>query len=293
VNRILITGATGNIGGHVLSALLERGAPVRALVRNPRAAGLPAGVEIAEGDLTAPETLDSCLAGIDTVFLVWVAPAEAAAPALERIAKHARRIVLLSAPLRTAHPLFQQPNPSRTRAELLERLIEASGLEWTFLRPGMFAANALGWWAPQIRAGDIVRWPYLDVPTAPIDSRDIAAVAARALCEEGHSAAEYVLTGPQSLTQFEQIATIGSVIGRKLRIEEVPPDDWLGALPSFFPAYVAKYLLDAWAAARGQPAFVASTVAELTGAPARTFREWASDHAAQFCAAGFQPAAAL
>jgi len=213
---------------------------------------------------------------------VWVAPAEAVAPALERIAKRARRIVFLSAPLKTAHPLFRQPNPSRTRAETVERLIETSGLQWTFLRPGMFATNALGWWAPQIRAGDVVRWPYLEVPTAPIDERDIAAVAVRTLCEDGHSGAEHVLTGPQSLSQFEQIATIGSVLGRSLRIEEISPEDWLRELPSFLPSFVAKYLLDAWVAAIGRPAFVTSTVAELTGAPARTFLEWASDHAAQF-----------
>jgi uncharacterized protein YbjT (DUF2867 family) len=158
VNRILITGATGNIGGQVLAQLLAAGLEVRALVRNPHAASLPPQVEVAPGDFTAPETLDRCLDAIDTVFLVWVAPVEAVAPALERMAKHVRRIVFLSAPLKTAHPLFQQPNPSRTRAEMIERLIETSGLQWTFLRPGMFAANALGWWAPQIRAGDVVRW---------------------------------------------------------------------------------------------------------------------------------------
>ena len=68
-----------------------------------------------------------------------------------------------------------------------------------------FAANALRWRAPQIRAGNVVRWPYLAVPTAPIDERDIAAVAVRALCEDGHAGAEYVLTGRQSLSQFEQV----------------------------------------------------------------------------------------
>jgi uncharacterized protein YbjT (DUF2867 family) len=282
VNRILITGATGNIGGAILTQLPAAGRQVRALVRNPDAADLPPHVEVWRGDLTIPETLDRCLDGIDTVFLVWVAPAEAVAPALERIAERVRRIVFLSAPLKTAHPLFQQPNPSRARAELVERLIETSGLQWTFLWPGMFASNGLGWWAPQIRAGDVVRWPYLAVPTAPIDERDIAAVAVRTLCEDAHSGAEYILTGPQSLSQFEQIATIGSVLGRSLRIEEISPEDWLRELPAFLPSFVAKYLLDAWAAAIGQPAFVTSTVAELTGVPARTFREWATDHAAQF-----------
>jgi uncharacterized protein YbjT (DUF2867 family) len=282
MNRILITGATGTIGRQVVSQLLGAGLQVRALVRNPQAASLPPQVEVAAGDLTAPETLDKCLDAIDTVFLVWVAPAEAVAPALERIAKRTRRIVFLSAPLKTAHPLFQQPNPSRTRAEMIERLIEASGLQWTFLRPGMFAANALGWWAPQIRAGDVVRWPHLEVPTAPIDERDVATVAVRTLREDGHSGAEYVLTGPQSLTQFEQIATIGSVLGRLLRIEEILPEDWLRELPSYLPSSVARYLLDAWAAAIGRPAFLTSTVAELTGSPARTFLGWASDHAVQF-----------
>jgi uncharacterized protein YbjT (DUF2867 family) len=282
VKRILITGVTGNIGGHVLSQLPATGLHVRALVRNPDAARLPAHVEIVRGDLIRPETLDKCLDGVDTVFLVWVASADAVAPALEQIAKRARRIVFLSAPLKTAHPLFQQPNPSRARAELVERLIETSGLEWTFLRPGMFASNALGWWAPQIRSGDVVRWPYLEVPTAPIDERDIAAVAVRTLCEDAHSGAEYVLTGPQSLSQFEQIATIGSVLGRALRIEGISAEDWLGELPSFLPPFVAKYLPDAWTAAIGQPAFVTSTVADLTGSSARTFLEWTTDHAAQF-----------
>jgi uncharacterized protein YbjT (DUF2867 family) len=147
----------------------------------------------------------------------------------------------------------------------------------------MFAANALLWWAPQIRAGgDVVRWPYVAAPTAPIHERDIAAVAVRALCEDGHAGAEYVLTGPQSLSQFQQISTIGSVTGRSLRIEEISPDEARRELLSVMPAIAVNMLLDAWAAAIGQPAFVTSTVAEITRAPARTFRDWATDHAAEF-----------
>jgi len=278
MNRILIVGATGNVGGQVLSQLTATGAQVRALARNPDAAGLLPQVEVVRGDLTVPETLERCLDGIDTVFLVWVAPPATVAPVLERIAKHARRIVFLSAPLKTPHPFFQQPNPSRALVEQIERLIETSGLQWTFLRPGTFAANARRWWAPQIRAGDVVRWPYLAVPTAPIDERDIAAVAVRALCEDGHAGAEYVLTGPQSLSQFEQVAIIGRVLGRSLRIEEISPDEARRELLTAIPAM----LLDAWAAAIGQPAFVTSTVADITGAPARTFLDWATDHAAEF-----------
>jgi uncharacterized protein YbjT (DUF2867 family) len=282
MNPILIIGGTGTVGRQVLSRLAAAGKQVRAMVRNPSVAQLPPHVEVVRGDLTLPETLESCLDGIDTVFLVWTAPAAAVAPALERIAKRARRIVFLSAPLKTAHPLFQQPNPLRAIGEQIERLIETSGLQWTFLRPGMFAANALIWWAPQIRAGDVVRWPYLNVPTAPIDPRDIAAVAVRALCEDGHAGAEYVLTGPQSLSQFDQVSTIGQVIGRSLRIEEISPDEARRELLTIGPLMAVNMLLQAWAAAIGQPAHVTSTVAEITGAPPHTFLEWATHNAAAF-----------
>jgi uncharacterized protein YbjT (DUF2867 family) len=282
MNRVLIIGATGTVGRQVLSQLTATGAKVRALTRNPEAARLPLPVEVVRGDLTLPETLDHCLDGIDTVFLVWTAPPDAVAPALERIAKHARRIVFLSSPHKTPHPFFQQPNPGATLHSKIERLIESSGLQWTFLRPGMFAANSREWWASQIRSGGVVRWPHLAVPTAPIHERDIAAVAVRALCEDGHAGAEYVLTGPQSLSQFEQVSTIGRVAGRDPRIEEISPDQARRELLTIMPAVVIDMLLDAWGAAIGRPAHVTSTVAEVTGTPPRTFLEWATEHAEEF-----------
>ena len=281
MNPILVIGATGTVGSQVAFQLAAKGAKVRALLRNPGAARLPPTVEVVRGDLTVPKTLDSCLDGIDTIFLVWTAPPAAVAPALERIVKRSRRIVFLSAPIKTPHPFFQQPNPLRPMVEQIERLIETSGLAWTFLRPGMFAANALSWWAPQIRAGNVVRWPYLSAPTAPIDERDIAAVAVQALCDDGHSGAEYVLTGPQSLSQLEQVSTIGRVFGRSLRIEEISPDEARRELLRIGPLVAVNMLLDAWAAAIGQPAFVTSTVADITGAPARPFVDWVTDHAAE------------
>src|SRR5262245_31656640 len=136
MNRILVIGATGNVGRQVVCELKTTGAQVRAMTRNPEAADLPPTVEVMRGDLSFPETLDRCLDGIDTVFLVWTAPPAAVAPAVDRFAKHVRRIVFLSAPLKTPHPLFQQPNPQRVMFEQIEQRIEASGLEWTYLRPG-------------------------------------------------------------------------------------------------------------------------------------------------------------
>jgi hypothetical protein len=81
------------------------------------------------------------------------------------------------------------------------------------LRPGMFAANTVAWWAPQSRAGDVVRWPYGAVETAPIDERDIAAVAVRALSEASLAGADFVLTGPAALSHARQVEVIGEVLG--------------------------------------------------------------------------------
>jgi len=240
---------------------------------------------VVRGDLTIPETLERCLNGVDAVFLLWSAPPGTVARALELIVEHARRIVFLSSPYKTPHPFFQKPQPNPTSAlhAEIERQIETSGRQWTFLRPGIFAANALEWWAPQIRAGaDAIRWPYVAAPTAPIHERDIAAVAVRVLCEDGHAGAECVLTGPQSLTQAEQISTIGEVIGRPLLLQEITPDEARRELLPRWPRYIVNYLLDAWAGTMNQPAFVTSTVGEITGTPARTFLDWATDHAAEF-----------
>jgi len=284
--RILVIGATGTVGRQVVLGLTNQGSRVRAMTRNPEASDLPPHVDVVQGDLTVPDTLDACLDGIDSVFLVWTAPPAATDAALARIAKRAQHIVFLSAPLKTPHPFFQQPNPARTLMLHIEELIEQSGLEWTFLRPGMFAANSVGFWGPQIRVGDTVRWPYLSAPTAPIDERDIAAVAVRALTEQGHDRREYVLTGPQSLTQHEQIATIGRVIGRALKIEEISRDEARRAWAAVMPAAVADMLMDAWAAALGQPAYMTSGVQEITGTPPRTFADWTTDNAAAFVGPG-------
>ena len=195
MHPVLVTGATGRVGRVVIAQLLDAGVPVRALTRRPAAAGLPAAVEVVSGDLTVPESLDAGLQGVSAVFLVWTAPPTTAPAVVERLATHARRVVFLSSPHRTPHPFFQQPNPLAVLQADIERLIAAAGLASTIIRPGMFASNALLWWAAPIRDGDVVRWPYGAAETAPIDERDIAAVAARALYEDWRAGGDYVLTG--------------------------------------------------------------------------------------------------
>jgi uncharacterized protein YbjT (DUF2867 family) len=280
--RILVTGATGHIGSEVVAQLTAAGLPVRALSRNPQPPALPVGVELVRGDLSAVESLDAALDDVVAVFLVWLAPLVAAAPAIERIASRAERIVFLSAPIRTNHPFFQQPNAVREMHAAIEELIEKSTARWTMLRPAPFALNCRYWWAPQIETGDVVRWFHGTAATAPIHERDLAAVAVRALCEGSHHGRDYVLTGPQSLTQREQLAIIGDVIGRTLVFDEVSPDIARTEVLATWPAPVAEMLLGAYGAAVDLPALVTSTIEEITGTPARTFRQWAIDHAADF-----------
>jgi len=282
VRPVLVTGATGRIGRAVVSQLLAEGVPVRALTRRPEAAGLPAAVDVVAGDFTVPESLDAALRGVGAVFLLWTAPPGTAPAVIERLASHTRRVVFLSAPYKTPHPFFQQPNPmARFHAEV-ERLIAAAGLDATFVRPGMFASNALFWWAPAIKNGDVVRWPYGAAETAPIDERDVAAVAARALYEDGHAGGDYVLTGPESLSQAEQVGVIGEVLGRPIRFEELSPEEFRRETAGVWPGPIVDMLLAAWGATMGQRAFVTSTVADVTGSPARTFRQWVVDHADAF-----------
>src|SRR5262249_16852319 len=207
---------------------------------------------------------DAALDGVDAVFLLWVAPLTAAAAAIERIASHAARIVFLSSPHRTPHPFFQQPNALRAVHAGLEELIDRSGLRWTFLRPGAFALNCRNWWAPQIQTGDVVRWFHGAAATAPIHEHDIAAVAVPARCGDGHDRQEYVLTGPESLTQREQVQIIGTAIGRRLRFEELSPDAARQQVLAHWPAAVAEMLLSAYGAAVDCPALLTCSVVDVT-----------------------------
>lgn len=285
MKRILVIGATGTVGRAIISQLLSSNVHISAFTRNPAAANLPVQVELFQGDLSSPASLHTALAGADAVFLVWTAPPSAAPPALAHITKRVPQIVFLSSPHRTPHPFFLQPNPLANLHAELERLIQSSGAHWTFLRPGMFAANALNWWAPRLRAdtaNHVIRWPYSQAPTAPIHEADIGTVGARVLLEEGHDGKDYVLTGPDSLTQAEQVQIIGEILGRPLRLQEITPAEAQKELRSVIPPPGIPMLLNAWAAALGQPAYVTSSVADITGRPARTLRDWAADHALDF-----------
>ena len=267
----------------VVAQLLGAGVPVRALTRRPAAAGLPAAVEVVAGDLTVPESLDAGAAGCRRRFPRLDGPADhrSGCRRTSRDPHAAHRLSLLAAP-NAAPVLPAAANPMAVLHADIERRIAAAGLASTIIRPGMFASNARLWWAAVIRDGGVVRWPYGAAETAPIDERDIAAVAARALSEDGHAGSDYVLTGPESLSQAEQVSIIGAAIGRRIHFEELSPEEFRRETAGRWPGPVVDMLLAAWGATIGRPAFMTSTVADVVGSPPRTFRQWVADHADAF-----------
>ncbi|MEU7832667.1 NAD(P)H-binding protein [Nonomuraea sp. NPDC049129] len=278
MSRILVTGATGNVGKHVVSQLAGAGLQVRALVRDPDRAKLPEGVEAVKGDLSVPETLEPALKDVESVFLIWPGfAAETARDVVEVIAAHARRVVYLSADV---EDLADGESPTLFHQEV-ERLIRHTGLSWTFLRPVGFAANTLGW-ADQVRQG-VVRWPYGEARRSLIHEKDIAAVAVHVLTSAGHGGGKYVLSGPEQLSQAEQARIIGEAVGREVRWVELPLDVAREQLlAAWGDARFVDGALAGWGAFVDTPERITDTVPKLLGRPALTFRQWATDHADDF-----------
>jgi uncharacterized protein YbjT (DUF2867 family) len=276
--QILVIGATGNIGRHVVAGLRARGAAVRALTRSPMLAGLPDGVEAVAGDLTRPDSIHDALAGVDAVFLLWPFLSAEGAPEVARaVAGHARHVVYVSA---------ASVDDARTPAEngvwgQVEDAVRRSGVEWTFLRPTGFATNTLEW-AAAIRAGRPVRIPYPDAARSLIHERDIADVAVRVLTSPGHRDVAYVLSGPAAITQAEQVRILGAAAGHPARVEQAAPDEARKAMLAWADADFADRTLAYWASLVDSPERVTTTVPELTGRPARSFAEWATEHVDEF-----------
>lgn len=271
---IVVTGATGNVGRALVDRLLAAGQPVRALTRDPRRAALPGQAEVARFQ---PDDPAAMFAGATKLFLY----AQAATPALTAAARDhgVRHVVLLSSGI--IQEGADETHPIHVMHATAERHIRDSGLSWTFLRPNAFATNALQW-SPQIRTGDTVRGVFADGLTAPIHEDDIAAVAERALLDDGHAGAAHRLTGPAAVSNAEQVAAIGEALGRKLTFVETDPAEAGPELFPHVPPQMLERLLETFAETVGVPPEITGTVEKITGTPARAFSQWAHDHAGDF-----------
>ncbi|WP_410875710.1 SDR family oxidoreductase [Nocardia sp. A7] len=274
---ILVTGATGKVGRAAVDQLHEAGVAVRALVRRPEAADLPPGVEVVRGDLADPSSLDAALDGVHAVFLVWpTLVADAAAPTVVRqLAERGRHVVYLS-----AIGADEQAGAVLGSHGYLERLIDETGVGRTFVRAGGFAGNDLGW-AASIRTEGVVREYYDDWRRSVIHERDIAAVGVRALLE-GLTGAIFEVTGPESLTVPQRARIIADALGAPVRFEQMSREEMLAQMATWMPIDEVNTALAGLDEMTARPEPVLSTVADVTGAPARTYREWVADHLADF-----------
>ncbi|MFD7922410.1 NAD(P)H-binding protein [Streptomyces sp. NPDC059740] len=282
---IVITGATGNIGRVLVERLLERGAPVRALTRDPDRAGLPSGAEVVRADLNDPASLAPALRGATALYLNLAAGGAQGGVAAVEAARAAGvgRIVLNSSISVVEEGPDSDSFIARMHADV-EQAVREAGVEWMFVRGGMYATNALGW-APGVRAGSVVRGPYPDAVGAPVHEADLAEVAAVGLLdgtgEHLHTAP--VVTGPEAVTVAEQVAAVGRALGREVRFEQISVDEAAAEMAGpHFPEQAARTLLDYFRQTVGTKPVITDEVRRITGRPARTFEEWARDHAADF-----------
>lgn len=272
----LVTGATGNVGGEVVRALLAGGERVRGLVRSSDAA-LPSGAERALGDLDRPESLRSALVEVGAVFLL---PGYRDMPGLlaELRRGGVERVVLLSGGSAGDGDMTNAISAYMIRSE---RAVQESGIDWTILRPSAFMSNALRW-AGQLRTGDVVRAPFADVKTAVIDPADIAAVAALAMTSDRHHGRTHRLTGPQALLPAEQIRILGGVLGREIRLAPQSNAEARAEMRARMPAQYVEAFFRFYVDGELDESPVLPTVREMTGRAPRTFEQWARAHADAF-----------
>jgi uncharacterized protein YbjT (DUF2867 family) len=272
---ILVTGATGNAGGATVRALLDAGADVRALVRDPGSAELPAGVEAIAGDLNRPETLGEAIASAEAAFLLsGYDGLEQTLSDMKRVG--VERVVLLSS---SGAPGGDRSNAVARYHIDSERAVRESGLAWTFLRPNSFMSNTFRW-APQLRTGDTVRLPFADVAVSTIDPDDLGAVAAAALTSGAYDGQALRLSGPESLRPGDQIGVVAEVLGRDLRFEPMSNDEARAEMSQNMPAEYVDAFMSFFAEGTVDETTVWPTVEQVTGRPAGSYERWVRANAA-------------
>lgn len=270
----LVTGATGNVGRHVVDQLLAAGAPTRALTRDPDSANLPAPAEVVAGDLTRTETLAAAFDGVTAAHLINFGGDD------YRLLPNGAEIVdlLVAAGVKRVTLLGAWDNGS------VEDAVYASRLQWTRVMPGEFMSNALGW-AETIRTNGIVAEPFPDAHSPMSHEADIAAVAVKALLEEGHHGKTVQVAGPTSVSLRDKIRILGEAIGEEIELVELTPEQTRERETA---DGVSKELIDFKLEVFGglpTHAYELEGAAEFeafTGRKPRSFTEWAAENADKF-----------
>ena len=281
MSKILVTGATGNVGSRLVNLLSSRGQTVRAFTRKGDSSRFGSQVEIVTGDFTDKASLRQALDGVSRMYLL------AAGHDLEsyeenaiEAAKKARLDLLVKHSVAGAQ--YKATDIPRWHRAGEER-IEASGLPYVFLRPSSFDSNALGW-ASTIKSHDTVYGALAEASIPHIDPEDIAEVAAAVLTKPGQAGKVYELSGPESLTSQQQVDILASVVGRPLKYVNVPDEAARDAMLGMgWPAPYVQAMVGLIQTLRSighiDPT---GDVKSVLGREPRSFRQWAEANAGAF-----------
>ncbi|ASZ12298.1 SDR family oxidoreductase [Chitinophaga pendula] len=280
--RILITGATGNIGTVLSQQLATWGIPFTAMVRSAedssRFDAIP-GASTVVGDFDKPEQLKTILTGFDKAFLLTNSSEKAEQQQKQfvqaAIVAGIKHIVKLS----QWEADINSPVRFLRYHAAVEAAIRQSGISYTFLRPNLFMQGLLGFRDLIIHQQQFFA-SLGDAPVSLIDIRDIAAVAAAALTQEGHTNKTYSLTGPEALSHQQMAEILSEETGKTIQFHNVPGATLKGALLSAgFPEWQAEGLIEDYDHyGRREAEQVTNDIQQVTGQPPRTFRQFVHEH---------------
>lgn len=279
---ICVTGPNGTLGREVVRQLELEKAPFRAAHFSAKAADAARarGLETVLIDYSQPDTLRAAFLGCDAVFLLGpnaLNQTELELNAVEAARAASVRHIVKQSVMGAADESYSLADIHRP----VEQAIEKSGIAWTFLRPNSFMQNTVTFMAPTIKGEGAFYSATGDARVSHVDTRDIAAVAVRALTTPGHEGKAYTLTGPEALTYDEMADELSKVLGRPIRHISLPAGDLrAGLLAEGMPDAIADRLLDLERLFReGGGSLITQDVRQVTGRPPGRFADYARETA--------------
>lgn len=281
-DTILISGATGTVGSSLREALEPFQSTVRAMSRQQTEFS---NAEPVVADLRDPESLEPALTGVDALFLNSPSTPDAADLQI-RFADKARR-----AGVRKLVLLSQYGADSRSPVRYLrwhgrvEEHVRDLGFDLTILRPNLYMQGLLGFASVAAKTG-VLSAPIDTARVSLIDTRDIAAVAAKVLTTDGYADKTYTLTGPRAMTHAEIAETLSRHASTPITFAHVDPAQFAEALSTWMPAWRVDGLVEDFAHYdRGEAASVVQTVPHILGRQALSFDDFARDYASVYASA--------
>lgn len=280
--RVLVTGATGKLGPHIVRELLDRGVEVSALVRGPdRARGvLGDQVDLVEGGFADTAAVAGALGRVEAMCLLTPHGPQMATTQnvlIDQAARAGTRVVKVSGTSSGISP--DGPDACRQHYDS-EQYLAASGVAWAVVRPNGFMQTLVVGMAATVRDRGVVVNPLGRAGIAVVDCADVGAATAEALCNPVHDGRHHVLTGPAAPTYAQMAATIGEVTGRDIGVVDVTPEQaGQAARARGLSAWEAGHLTEMLHLfARGGAETVDPGLPALIGRPPRTVAGFVADH---------------